>query len=106
MSEQPATGQPALGDAADAFEQTDDKSMFWTLSLYIDRASVTSLLGCSPTPDDLRTFQANNPGSVKLRNAMEPLFNDIADRERLGSVDDFLLDTPGPMILEKIRATL
>jgi hypothetical protein len=95
-------GQGIENARQDEFQQTRDRSLFWTLSLYLDRASVERVLGSALDPAFLRGFQSGYLGSARLRDAMEPLFNDIADRERLGSVDDFLLDTTGPMQGETI----
>jgi hypothetical protein len=85
-----------------AFERSGDRSLYWTLSFYIDRDTVSQLLGAAPTPAQLRMFQTGYRDSRKLRDAIEPLFNDIADRERLGAIDDFLLSTPCPMAGEEV----
>lgn len=82
--------------AASDFEKCEDRSMYFTLSLYITEKRVTKALGKRLSPDDLRSFQKDYHGSQRLRNGVEPLFNDIADRERLNRVDDFLLDTLCP----------
>lgn len=89
-----AAGAVEAGDAA-SFEGLRDKSLYWTLSLYVDEKRVRDALGRHAGADALRNFQERYHGSRKLHDAMEPLFNDIADRERLGQVEDFLLDTPG-----------
>jgi hypothetical protein len=89
---------------ADVFETTRDRSLYWTLSLYVDREAVERVLGAPPDATTMRRFQARYLASQRLRDAIEPLFNDIADRERLGSVDDFLLDTPGPLHGEDLTA--
>jgi hypothetical protein len=54
----------------------------------------------------LRSFQAGYKNSLRLRNGVEPLFNDIADRERLDRVDDFLLDTACPAAGEFLDVTV
>ena len=78
------------------FEECEDKSVYFTLSLYVSEEHVTSTLGRHLDADTVRDFQPGYRGSKRLRDAVEPLFNDIADRERLGAVDDFLLDSLCP----------
>lgn len=83
-------------DIRSQFETCDDKSVYFTLSLYVSAEKVTASLGQRLTPERVRGFQPGYRGSRRLRDAIEPLFNDIADRERLGTVDDFLIDTLCP----------
>ncbi len=52
-----------------------------------DRALLASLRGDDPAGDDYQD-------SRRLGQAIEPLFNDIADRQRGLFIQDFLLDTP------------
>ncbi|WP_353256675.1 hypothetical protein [Hyphomonas sp.] len=80
-------------EAREDFEDCEDRSLYFTLSLYITEQKVTEALGRHLAPELLRAFQPGYRSSKRLRDAVEPLFNDIADRERLGAVDDFLLDT-------------
>ena len=87
------------------FEECEDKSVYFTLSLYVSQADVTAALGRRLDPETLRAFQPGYRGSKRLRDAVEPLFNDIADRERLGAVDDFLLDSLCPRDGEFIEVT-
>ena len=87
------------------FEECEDKSVYFTLSLYVSQADVTAALGRQLDPETLRAFQPGYRGSKRLRDAVEPLFNDIADRERLGAVDDFLLDSLCPRDGEFIDIT-
>lgn len=87
------------------FEECEDKSVYFTLSLYVSQADVTAALGNQLDPETLRAFQPGYRGSKRLRDAVEPLFNDIADRERLGAVDDFLLDSLCPRNGEFIEIT-
>jgi hypothetical protein len=54
----------------------------------------------------MRSFQRSFYESLKLRDAIDPLFNDIADRERLGQVDDTLLDVDGPSHGEFVTMTM
>jgi len=89
----------------EGFEECEDRSLYFTLSLYISEKKVTAALGRPLDPEVLRTFQPDYRGSKRLRDAVEPLFNDIADRERLGAVDDFLLDTLCPRAGEFLDVT-
>ncbi len=89
----------------EVFEECEDRSLYFTLSLYITEKKVTAALGRPLDPETLRTFQPGYRGSKRLRDAVEPLFNDIADRERLGAVDDFLLDTLCPRAGEFLEFT-
>ncbi len=96
----------AEGDSLyQGFEECADKSVYFTLSLYISQKNVTAALGRHLDAETVRDFQPTYRGSKRLRDAVEPLFNDIADRERLGAVDDFLLDTLCPQDGEFIEVT-
>lgn len=92
-------------DMTEAGEACEDRSVYFTLSLYISEKNVTAALGRKLDPEALRNFQPTYRGSKRLRDAVEPLFNDVADRERLGAVNDFLLDTTGPKDGERIEIT-
>lgn len=79
---------PGQNDAA------ENGTVYWTLSLYIAPEALTAL-NPAYQPERARDImgevqQAHAP-SVVLRNAVDPLFNDIADREFFGSSRDFLL---------------
>lgn len=95
----------AMGPNAAGFEECEDKSVYFTLSLYISEKRVTEALGRPLDPETVRRFQPGYRSSKRLRDAVEPLFNDIADRERLGAVDDFLLDSLCPQDGEFIEIT-
>ena len=94
-----------LADSHSGFEECEDRSVYFTLSLYVSQKKVTAALGRDLDPETVRAFQPSYRGSKRLRDAVEPLFNDIADRERLGAVDDFLLDTLCPQNGEFIEVT-
>lgn len=83
---------------ARTFERTADRSLYATYSMHVSRARVAELLGGAPTLDVLRRLQRIDPASVALANAIDPLFNDIADRERGGEIYELLLATPGPSV--------
>lgn len=92
--------------AASDFEKCEDRSLYFTLSLYVSGDRVEAALGQRLTPDIVRSFQPGYRASKRLRNGVEPLFNDIADRERLNKVDDFLLDTLCPAAGEFLEVTV
>ncbi len=94
-----------MADDREDFEECEDRSLYFTLSLYISGKKVTAAIGRHLEPEMLRDFQPGYRSSQRLRDAVEPLFNDIADRERLGAVDDFLLDTLCPRAGEFIEVT-
>ncbi|MEZ5947157.1 MAG: hypothetical protein R3C04_09965 [Hyphomonas sp.] len=79
----------------DGNERCEDKSLYITLSMYISEAKVAATLGSRLTPRSVEKFQPGYLNSATLRDAVDPLFNDIADRERRGRVDDFLLGALG-----------
>ncbi|MBI1359215.1 MAG: hypothetical protein GC155_02905 [Alphaproteobacteria bacterium] len=82
------------------FETAEDRTLYWTASFYIappkfpqdvQAALATGLAVPIDDAASLRSIQAGHAPSLKLSEAIEPLFNDISDRERLGRVDDYLL---------------
>lgn len=81
--------------AESSYESTNDGTIYWTLSLYIDAARVKSFVPEADRSKNItrmfRKAQLQHYPSFALRNAIDPLFNDIADRDRLGKVQDFLL---------------
>ncbi|MEZ5954972.1 MAG: hypothetical protein R3C13_11790 [Hyphomonas sp.] len=79
----------------DGNERCEDRSLYITLSMYISEAKVAATLGSRLTPRSVEQFQPGYLNSAKLRDAVDPLFNDIADRERRGRIDDFLLGALG-----------
>jgi hypothetical protein len=75
------------------YETAKDGTVYWTLSLYIDPARAAEVLGYQgriPT-EIFRQQQTDHAPSRALRDAINPLMNDIADREVLGELHDFLL---------------
>lgn len=90
-SAEPFRAEPAAAN----YESTNDGTIYWTLSLYIDAARVKSFLPEADRSKNItrmfRKAQLQHYPSFALRNAIDPLFNDIADRDRLGKVQDFLL---------------
>lgn len=94
-----------LGPTPAGYQPNTPQSVYWTLSLYVDRDRLKDVLGFHPVPEHYRAVQMASSESIELRNAMEPLFNDIADREREGRVDDILLAGSPPRQGETIAIT-
>lgn len=81
-------------DEAQAYDIARPGTLYWTLSLYIDADRVAAAAGQKGKPlrhDQFRVLQREHLPSLLLRNAIDPLFNDIADREVLGEVQEHLL---------------
>lgn len=87
-------------------------TIYWTLSLYIEPDRVAAALGRAPgdpVPSAMfRRAQMRHLPSLALRNAVDPLFNDIADRETQGVVQEYLLATTdaAPTDLEEAAALI
>lgn len=79
-----------------AWEQCEDRTLYLTLSLYIDRADIPESIASGLKLDGATPPLAEFQGTRGLREAMDPLFNDVANRERLGRVEDYLIDVEGP----------
>ncbi len=77
------------------WDRCEDKTLYWTLSLHIDRSRLPERFHAQFHPGNKHVVQSRYRQSIALRDAIEPLFNDIADRERLSEVGDYLLDVPG-----------
>ena len=77
------------------YEGALDGTVYWTLSLYVEPEAVAAALdlenGTTIEPEVVRRVQMRHLPSSALRNAIDPLFNDIADRETQGEVHEFLL---------------
>lgn len=95
-----------------AFQRAFDKTLHWTLSLYVDESNPANRL-----LDDLEAGEAEPDGtrtpyrghgrigrnSQDLRNAIDPLFNDIADRWQLGDLPGSLIATESNHRLSRVR---
>lgn len=83
---------------AEAGEDDAKPTLYFTLSLYADedhmRHAFKDDLDKLRDPASQIRFQEKYENSIELRRAIEPLLNDITDREREESVEDFLLWTP------------
>ncbi|MFT4053605.1 MAG: hypothetical protein QM681_03795 [Novosphingobium sp.] len=79
---------------ADAYEASLPGTIYWTLSLYVSQDKVASALKLRPgrhlDSSVFRRAQVRHLPSLALRNAIEPLMNDIADREMRGEVQEYL----------------
>lgn len=75
------------------FDRVLDGTAYWTLSLYIAAESLARLdpdTALANPGERLRAAQLGHKPSFALRNAIDPLFNDIADRDFFGRPRDFL----------------
>jgi hypothetical protein len=81
------------------FEEAVDRTLYWTVSFYMapdelpEAVSAAIQHGLSVSPGEqgsIRQIQFSHRASRDLSQAIDPLFNDISDRERLGQVDDYL----------------
>jgi hypothetical protein len=83
-----------MTEAADStFDRALDGTAYWTLSLYIAAESLRPYYSPALIDDPgaaLRAAQLRHKPSFALRNAIDPLFNDIADRDFFGRPRDFL----------------
>lgn len=81
----------------DGYEVARSGTLYWTLSLYIGPDRVAEALNLAPEkrvePAVFRRTQRNHLPSLALAHAIDPLMNDIADREIRGELQEFLLST-------------
>lgn len=81
--------------AGEDYESAANGTIYWTLSLYIESDKVAEAVRLPPgdhvEPKLFRRVQLNHLPSFALRNAIDPLMNDIADREMRGEVQEYLL---------------
>ena len=76
------------------YETTRSGTLYWTLSLYIEADTVASVLNKTDgwvKPEVFRRAQRDHRPSLALRNAIDPLMNDIADRETRGEVNEYFM---------------
>lgn len=102
------------GNAPESFALAKPGTIYWTLSLFVDSDRVSAAAGQPGIPirhDQFAALQATHLPSRVLRDAIEPLFNDIADREVLGEVQEHLISAladqafePGTSDVEQLRA--
>jgi hypothetical protein len=79
--------------SAGLFNRAEDGTAYWTLSIYV-KSELLDKLRPKEAADDIgsamRRAQLGHLPSMALRNAIDPLFNDIADRDFFGKPRDFL----------------
>lgn len=73
------------------FDQVEDGTVFWTVSFYIAAEDLARELDTEMNSENWRTFAKDHDCSLLLGSAIDPLFNDIADRDIRGAVQDFLI---------------
>lgn len=78
------------------YEKVEDKSVYWTASFYVSAKRIPRcILDVIRDRDALGEARDRDAASKQLSEAMEPLFNDISDRERAGKIDDTLFAAGG-----------
>lgn len=75
-----------------SYEPAKSGTIYWTISLYVEPERVSAALGLDGriAPDTFCKIQRNHRPSLALAYAVDPLMNDIADRETQGEVQEFL----------------
>jgi hypothetical protein len=91
----------ASSDLRGSFEQTFPGTLYWTISLYIPAERLAAALDLPKSgrgearrivePDVWRRLTMKHRCSLALGGAMDPLFNDIADRDVQGMAQEFLI---------------
>lgn len=99
------THMPKPEAAAPAVAPLADKTMFATLSLYVASERMSEAFE-NWTEKTRRSLQERQASTRELSKAIDPLFNDIAIRERNATVDEFLIDLDGAGYVERIRITI
>lgn len=94
-----------MSDGHDKRVPAEDRTIYWTLSFYIPREKIEPFVTHLPPSsqdfaDKLRSRQDVDPVTRRMRQAIDPLFNDVADRSRLGKVEDFLFAGMGACDVE------
>ncbi len=93
------TDATEIDDTDDEFESVEDHQVYWTASFYIAEPRIPRCVAkILHDSKELRVKNAADPASRALADAMNPLFNDISDRERAGHIDDlmFAVGKPAP----------
>lgn len=75
-----------------SYEPAKSGTIYWTISLYVEPEKVSAALGLDGriAPDTFYKIQRTHRPSLALAYAIDPLMNDIADRETQGEVQEFL----------------
>jgi len=92
------------GESRD-YQQAVDKTMHATLSLYINSERMEEVFS-NWNHETQRLLQSRQRETRELSRAIDPLFNDIAIRDRNAVVEEFLIDLDGARFVEPIRITV
>ncbi|MGD9803863.1 MAG: hypothetical protein AB7E81_16645 [Hyphomicrobiaceae bacterium] len=92
------------GESRD-YQQAVDKTMHATLSLYINSERMEEVFS-NWNPETQRLLQSRQRETRQLSRAIDPLFNDIAIRDRNAVVEEFLIDLDGARFVEPVRITV
>lgn len=95
----------ATGGESRDYEHAVDRTMHATLSLYITGERMEEVFS-NWTPETQRLLQSRQRETRELSRAIDPLFNDIAIRDRNAVVEEFLVDLDGARFVEPIRITI
>lgn len=90
-------------DAQGAWISGEDKTLHFTLSVYVNEKDLPADISEALKLTGPVAPFADYEHTQDLRDAMDPLFNDVANRERLGRVEDYLLDVGGPREGERVK---
>ncbi len=87
-------------------ERIADRTLSTVLSLYISNERMQEVFA-NWTKDKRQSIQRGNyQETQKLREAIDPLFNDVAMRDRNSTLDEFLIDVEGNRVVETIKITV
>jgi hypothetical protein len=97
--------RPSDAIADSEVDKLIDKSLHATLSLYIPAEKLGGLFK-NWTRQKRLELRDNYEQTKELRQAIDPLFNDIAIRDTNSTIDEFLIDVEGADEVENIVITL
>ncbi len=86
-------------------ESVDDRTMSMVLSLYISDERMREVFA-NWNREKRSEIQIGYENTKELREAIDPLFNDIAMRDRNSTLDEFLIDVQGERLVECIDVTM
>lgn len=98
-----------ISSAEDDRTENEPRTLYFTLSLYADQKDVRAAFSDIDNLIDSKRqifIQSGYRESLKLRDAIEPLLNDITDRERESRIEDFFLSTSDGLKPETIEITV
>ena len=97
--------RPSSGAPDTVYQKQTDKSLYATFSLYISGEKMDGLFKNWNKKKRLE-IRDSFEQTAELRQAIDPLFNDIAIRDRNSTVEEFLIDVKGQREVERIIITL